>query len=423
MAIDFPQFNRISFDEANPYITGLGKGQDLAQKFMMFPQDLQSKMLANQIAKVQAQYAKPMAEQGLIKQQQENKYNPQRWQSQMDLQHAQTGRIGKETDWYDQEAKARIGLQQAETQGKTVDAEMNKLKLDYLRQLSAPMGEGQGGRTPSNTVYGIETPKLTHEDIANKMFLGTDTFSPRMQNAKQQQQDQYGQYQKETASAIQEANSAQKAKQVLSMFNNAMNHAYYKGPTLGNMPSSGWKTAFVKGDLKNEQIADNAIANLLPGAITELREAMKTGQFSVADLNASSQMKVSRTMSDAARANQTAWLNGVYSRFDEKAKFYTSMGNPQSGAKKIDADMLWEQYQQQFPLINEKGNEYQGQNIGNWPLFTTPKAIASVQQTGSYKPSSAERNTFMMKLPSGEIVPIKKGSVENAFRKGARPVS
>ncbi|MDD5211395.1 MAG: hypothetical protein PHV62_03205 [Sulfuricurvum sp.] len=473
MPIQFPDFQRISYDEANPLFKGIQQGMSIGQSAAMFPQDLQAKMLANQIAQVQAKYAEPMAAQGLTKAMQENQWNPKIWQSEIGLRGAEAGKLGKETQWYDKEAAARIGLQQAQTAGQSAEAQMNQMKLRYLQTMmqgqqalgggqgqggggnpmqggggSSAMGGGmpqgapqqggmpqqgsapmQGGATPmpaQNTVYGVGTPSLTPNDIANKMLLGIDTFTPRMENAKAQQQDQYKQYQSALADTIQQANSAQKAKQVLAMFNNAMDNSSYKGPRLGNTPSSGWTTAFVPGNLSNEQIADNAVSNLLPGAITELREAMKSGQFSVADLNAASRMKVSRTMTDEARQAQSAWLNGVYDRFDEKSKFYSTLGNPTSGAQKVNADMLWEQYQRDFPLISEDGKTYQGSNLGNWPLYTTPKAIASVQTTGTYSPSAREKNTFMMQVPDGKggyvIAPIKKGKVESAFRKGAKPL-
>src|SRR5260221_13754567 len=114
MPIQFPDFQRISFDEANPMLMGMAKGQNLMQNFMQFPQDLQAKILANEIAKVQAKYAEPMAQGGLTKLLQENEYNPQRWKAEMALQGAQTGKLGKETQWYDREAASKIGLQNAQ---------------------------------------------------------------------------------------------------------------------------------------------------------------------------------------------------------------------------------------------------------------------------------------------------------------------
>ena len=76
MAIQFPDFQRISFDEANPVLKGLSTGQDMMQKFLKFPQDLQAQILANEIAKVNAKYAEPMAQGNLTKLTQENQWNP-----------------------------------------------------------------------------------------------------------------------------------------------------------------------------------------------------------------------------------------------------------------------------------------------------------------------------------------------------------
>jgi hypothetical protein len=444
--IQFPNFEPTTFEDANPWM----KGAKFAQDALAFPQDMKAKMLANQIAQVQAKYADPMAQAELKKNQLFNKYYSPDMESQIGLRQAQSGKLGKETQWYDREAQARTGYENAETASLNAQAGMNKLKLDYFKSMmqsnNAPGMNNSTGNNgspnnqtpssmgadystspqstpPANTVYGIETPKLTKDDIANKMLLGTDTFTPRMQNAQKQQQDQYTQYQKSLSETIQEANTALKVKQGLSIFNNAMDNTTLKGAFWGETPSTGWRTLYHNSDsVKNAQIADNMAANILPGAIAELRGAMGQAQFSVYDMKAAGQMKVYRGMDDGARRTQSQWLNGVYDRMDEKAKFYTMMGNPKSGAQKTNADMLWEQYQQNFPLISKDGKNYQGSNLGNWPLYTTPRAIASIQSTGTYTPTSAEKSAFMMKLPDGRIVPVQKGKVEIAFKRGARPL-
>ena len=474
MPIQFPDFQRITFDQANPWLTGAQQGQNLISNV----QNMQGKMLANQIAQVQAKYAEPMTQADLLSKQLANQWNPKLWQSTIGLQGSQAGLYGKEAQWYGPKSQADIALQGAQTAQYSALAGMNQLKQQYLRSKlfpnqnqpsPTPMGPGQtdqgnaqgnglplqpgaqgggqtwgegggsGGQTnasPSasssntgnvypqtNSVYGIDTPSPTSDDIGNKMLLGIDTFSPKMQNAQQQQQDQYNQYQKELTASIQEASSGQKMKQILSIFNHAMDNTGMRGAYWGESPSVGWRTmVHPGGSVKNAQIADTQVANLLPGAISDLREAMKSGQFSVADLKAASQMKFSRTMDDTTRQTQTQWVNGVNNRFDEKAKFFTAMGNPHGGATKATADMLWQNYQRQFPLISDDGKTFQGSNLGNWPLYTTPKAIASVKATGTYTPTAAEKNTFMMKYPDGNVLPVKKGGVEKAFTQGARPL-
>ncbi len=510
MPIQFPDYQRISFDEANPMLMGLAKGQNLMQNFMQFPQELRAKILQNQIAAAQAKYAEPMAKEGLTHAQQENQWNPKIWQSEIGLRGAQAGKLGQETAWYGREAGARTALQQAQTQQAVIDAGMNQLKMNYLKQhldqmqsggqpapmsgvgMPPPQGAGammppqgggmapqqapqqqmppqqmapqmpqqagvpqaamqQGGMpqqpmrsqqqgivpgTPSNvspavaassnSAYGIPTPQPTSQDIANKMLLGIDTFGDKQTQAYQQQKQQKDQYTKALAESIQQAGSAQKAQQALALFNNAMDASTYKGARLGHVPSQGWATALVPGDLSKEQSADWAANNMIPGAIADIREAMGAGQFSVADLNAARQMKFFRGMDDKTRATSTAFINGVWNRMQEKPKFYATLGNPQSGAQKANADLLWMNYQNQFPIIGKEGKTNEGKNIGNWPLYTTPKAIASVQSTGTYKPTASEKNTFMMQIPDGNggyiIAPVKKGAIEEAFRSGAKPL-
>lgn len=83
MAISFPDFKRISFDEANPHLVGMRKAQEL-----------QAKILANQIASVNAKYADPKAYQALQKSILENKWYSPKMQSDIGLQGAQANLAG-----------------------------------------------------------------------------------------------------------------------------------------------------------------------------------------------------------------------------------------------------------------------------------------------------------------------------------------
>lgn len=98
MPIQFPDFGRISFDEANPMLVGAERGQKFMQSAIQFPQDMQAKILANQIAQVQARYAEPMAKEGLTAAQQQNQWNPKIWGSEIGLRGAQATNLGAETD-------------------------------------------------------------------------------------------------------------------------------------------------------------------------------------------------------------------------------------------------------------------------------------------------------------------------------------
>lgn len=448
MPIQFPDFQRISFDEANPWLVGAERGQKFAQSSMQFPQDLMAKMLANQIAQVQAKYAEPITQQYLTKSIQANQWNPKIWQSEIGLRGAEAGKMEKETQWYDKEAAARIGLQNAQAQGSSAEASMNQMKLNYLSKMlgnggnagSGPSMQGDGmttGNTSSGgstnspstapSRYGIETPSPTQDDIGNKVLFGIDTFTPRQQQSYQRQQKQNDMFTKQIAESVQNANSAQKARQALSIFNNAMDKANFTGEYWGTTPSSGWRTAVhPMSDFSNEQIADNAVANLIPGAMAEIKEAMGAGKFSVIDMQAAQQMKVSRTMNKESRKSASNFMNGIFSRMDEQSKFYQTVGNPNAGVDKNTADLLWQNYQNDFPVYDKNTSSFNPDNLNNWPLYTTPKAIASVKATGTYKPTDAEKNSFMMQVPDGKggyvVAPIKRGKVESAFRKGAKPL-
>lgn len=96
MPLQFPDFQRIGFDEANPWLQGAARGQKLMQSGMMFPQDLQSKILANQIAQVQAKYIEPITQAELQKSQLLNKWYGKDMASQLDLRSAQSKNLGAE---------------------------------------------------------------------------------------------------------------------------------------------------------------------------------------------------------------------------------------------------------------------------------------------------------------------------------------
>src|ERR1700722_377234 len=290
-----------------------------------------------------------------------------------------------------------------------------------------PSAQGQEDQQPSGQAYGIEKPQMTNEDITNKMLLGVDSYSPKLQNAMTQQQQQYTDYQKEIAESVQEATAAQNMNQSMAVFNQAMDGTTYKGSYLGEIPSSGIHTAIMgHKNVDAAQKADIAITKMLPSAISTLKDAMGNARFSNLDMQMASNMKFSRTMNDKTRRTQTAWLKAVDDRMIEKRKFMQMMGNPKKGVQKTQADSLWQDYQNEFPLIDESGNTVMRQNLGNWPLFTTQKAINAIKRNGTFEPTRADRERFWMEVPNRKggsaILPVKQGMIEMTLYKGGRPV-
>lgn len=448
MALQLPNWERMSFAEANPLLTGMQAGQQLAKA----PFDIQSMLIANQLNQLQAQkaqklmpFVEPMAQQELQKAQLENKYYAPNIQSEIGLRNAQAGLAGQQSKYYGANIQSEMDLRKAQTQeanalaGKYgIEAQQQALFNKILQNRFQPgqkssatggiegssvtqTGAQVGGQAaaPVSTTYGIQNPELTNDDIINQKVFGIDTYNSKQQKFKEQVLDQYKEFNKGMTESIKAADAAMGMQQAMNVFNNAMNRSTYKGATLGEIPSSGWKTALIPGDLSPEQEADRAANQMLPEAIATLRNAMGTARFSNLDMNMSRTLKFDRTLNDQTRSTMTSWITAVNDRMKEKARFESVMNNPNSGVTKQEADMLWQDYQNNFPLINSAGDTVQRSNLGNWPLYTTPKAIDSLKRTGSYTPSGREKGTFMMKLPNGEMVPIKKGKVEAAIKKGA----
>lgn len=114
MPIQFPDFQRISFDEANPWLVGAERGQKFSQSAIQFPQDMRAKILANQIAAVNAKYAEPNAQAALTTAQQHNIFDPRIWNSEIGLRGAQAGLMGQQSKYYGQDIQSQIAARNAE---------------------------------------------------------------------------------------------------------------------------------------------------------------------------------------------------------------------------------------------------------------------------------------------------------------------
>jgi len=445
MPFTMPSYPILTPEQANPLLYGAQIGQSMMQKGMMFPQEMQAKMLENQLNQIKAKYAESLTQEELTKAKQANEWNPQIWKSEIGLRGAQTGLAGAETQklhamqpYIAQQAEADIAEKRALAGMHGEDARQKALFNSIIRnrfqpgsQMSPtggtigasitkqPVTQSQATPASMSSTYGIENPQMTNDDIINKMVFGQDTYSGKEKTFQDQVTKQSDAFNKELSQSVQASQSATKFQQALNIFNNAMNAATYKGPRLGNLASGGWKSTFVPGNLDPEQQADRAANQMLPEAISTLRDAMGSVRWSNMDNTMAQTLKFDRTLSDKTRQTMTGWTNAVMNRMQEYNKFLSVMNNPNTGLTAQQTKALFESYNENFPLISKNGEEVLTKNLNNWPLYTTPKAIESIKRTGTYKPSNKEQNSFMMRLPDGQVVPIKKGHVEDAFRKGA----
>lgn len=98
MALQLPTFEPITYEQANPALVGLAKGQELMQKAMMYPQLLKAQTLQNAIDAIKAKYAEPLTQADLEKAKLYNQYYGPNIESEMALRRAQTGLTGSETN-------------------------------------------------------------------------------------------------------------------------------------------------------------------------------------------------------------------------------------------------------------------------------------------------------------------------------------
>ncbi len=436
MPIQAMQFQPLSFEQANPLITGAKAGSDLYKSFA----DTLSTELANRIQKSKAAVAPQMAQAEL----EQAQALPGLTRAQTSQASAQAGLTGQESKWYGDKAKAEIALQNAEAGLYGTNAEQKALMLRVLKQKmeamqgqggqgnqgAAPQGQGnmstpsansafsnpnQGaassanganGASPSmgvqpsspasqtqqgqgqapaqqtqakNSFYGVESPEPSVDDIANKMFFGMDTFTPKMENAKAQQQGQYGAYQKEVESANKAAQEAVDTSRLLSQYNYWMDQATLSGSVGGKLPAMGTAS----------QSVNNIVNQLGLGAIEQVRNAMGSAKFAVADLNVALGMKPSREWNQGTRQFYTNFANAVNKRLQERAQFYTVAGsNPRLDLPKQDADALWTAYQNKYPISNKNGDKVLTQNLNHWQDFLSPRAVRSIKEKGTYSPIS-----------------------------------
>ena len=434
MPYNTQNFQPLSLAQVSPFgyavqqgVQGIGQGVDLykhlldSQKMKFAIQQEQARqpyygrLAQAEALKAEAEPNEINARTGLYGQQsseleQKMKYFPEQFKSQQDLVRAQTE---------EQQALAnqhKIDTQKTQKIMEYLNSDNNYPSTQNMVNSTNP---STNNNNQPNSAYGITVPTLTKEDIKNKVYFGMDTFSDKQKKAEERISEEKKKFDDLIADSVSKANTATKTKQALTMFNDAMNRSFYRGPSLGSAPSSGFASTFVPSmpfgqGLAPEQEADYAANQLLPGAIAQLTENMHVYRFSNLDMNMSQKFKFYRGMDDKTRELGTNWVNATESRMEEKPKFATALN------RKVDAntaELLWTNYQQNQSLVSKDGKRILNGNLNKWPIYTTPAAIESVRTTGSYTPSKAMLDAVWMKLPDNTIIPVKPNKVKEAIVK------
>lgn len=120
MAIQLPNFQRISFQEANPFLSGLISGQQIGQNFLNFPLSYKNQQLNNQILASKAKYASPMEAARLAYQ-----------QAATPNLEAQTALTNKEVDWSDPKMRSLLALQAAQSSNLNSETQRKQWELQH----------------------------------------------------------------------------------------------------------------------------------------------------------------------------------------------------------------------------------------------------------------------------------------------------
>lgn len=376
--LNVPQFG---FDEANPLLTGMHKGAAIGNQIS----DYLSKALAREQSrqKLPVELAYTSAQTNQI-----NKMLP----IEMALKQAQTGLYGAES-------------QQAAANAKKMTALVNYL-LGGGQDASGALGSsstsgitntpnqgtqetpGQPSMAPQtnpNATYGIEAPKPSKEDMANKVFFGIDSFGPKQQVYTQKVEQQNKDFLAKAIQYNQEYQDSTNQVQLMNKLNYHLDQAPESGVIGGHLPAIS----------SNAQMAENIISEFSKSGLASVRNAMDSARFSNLDTNIALKLKPQRTWNKGAREQYTDFLKSVQNRLGQRAQFYNYLrGNPQLGADTATADALWSMYQEQMPVtIQKKGGGYEFNNKSKWQEYASPQAIQEVKQKGYYSSVKQEHIT------------------------------
>lgn len=433
MPIQPMQFQLPTFDQSNPMLAGVKAGVGISSDLS----GLISKNLEQQTSRQALQW------------------NPKIWQSEIGLRGAQAGLASQQAQWVGPQAQAEITKNKAQAGVFGVQAQKEQYLVDALKKslidqgvlrqdgtlnsgnnlsqtnssgsVGMPAMGGSAQSQPSqpsqqqpsqqqdNILYGITIPKMTSEDMVNKLVYGTDSYSTKLNAATDLSKQQALEFNKGITEAVKASQVANQNSQLLTAFNQAMDKSRFKGPWLGHTP--------IMPGMDNEQTSDSLSALLTPNAASNLRDAMGTARFSNLDMMYAKQGSVDRTLGDAARRTRTMWGLLANQRAQEIPKMMTTLMESKQ-LTKSEADTLVQEYQNQNPLISDPkddkyGNQYAlPENSRKWHAYVTPKAIQSIRTTGSYTPSKAALSAVYMKNNVGVVVPVKFNKVAKALKLG-----
>lgn len=426
MMAQFPQFQPLSFEQANPLIAGLLQGQKFGQSMQQFPLEQEKLNLANIIAGVNAKYAEPMAEQGLIGVQQQNQYNPQLWQQQMALQKAQAENLGTEADinrfklknptYISPEAALINSVMQNQNKYSSYTPEYNP--YSNASEQTSNQGNMINANAPNN-VQNINPSALAFNPPQMNSPTGNPTLDVMyykkfgMNPVQQQQLEISGQqanaYQGEiikrnAENNIQVSFANQSNLDAQKFLNDFDKLSWYEHGKLG-----GYMPAFSDA----AQAVDASSAALVSSA-----SKLFQGQNVVhaADIELQSMTKPDRFKSKDVAFDLAQGILAKNDRMKEKQQFYAQASQLKLKPEVMDA--LWNQFETDRPYFDVYSKMPNDAYKGTWRDYLKPQAINSIVEGKNYKPDN-EAVLRNMNFNEGDIKKIKDWSKEQGLsRKG-----
>lgn len=400
-------FDKISFQDANPFLSGLNFAQSYSQSAQMFPEELRKAQLANALAAIQNKYAAPRAAMELS-----------RMQAEIPHINAQTGLLNKDLQWYDPKVQSEIASRQAQAGLANSEASKNRFMVNnpaYINPQAAILarvlasqgmngGLGSGGtnnmpvhesafkheaiNSPNSpedkySPYGIKPPSTgiqTGNPILDNLYAKTfglgptgeaqiNAYSKQLETAAKDVNDMQGK-------ANEEAANATDTKRTLEQFNNAYDklNTLERGTVAGRLPATS----------ANAQLADQASAKL----VTEILKQWQQGHITNTDIQLGQLTKPGRYMDKEAKEAATTFLGQVLDRNKEHQQFVNTAAQMQLNPHTVEG--LWQLYNSQRPVYDWGSNTVNKSYLNSSKDYLTPQAIQSYMKQGNYTPPNHE---------------------------------
>lgn len=178
--------------------------------------------------------------------------------------------------------------------------------------------------------------------------------------------------------AQKESNLGYQLSNFANQFQTAYKNSTYKGPVEGKLPSSGYSTALIPGDLTNEQITDNAAQN----AASLMAKLVVGGRVTGYEFQYMNTLKPNRAMTPAAAQMTSDFLLQRAKQMQQYPSFLNAA--QKQGLDPHTADVIWNMYRNQRPVYNFQTRQPNTQFDGTWNQFLNPQAVQAAQSGQQY---------------------------------------